>query len=93
MKHLAEIKVPSGQGITIAYIKHDDRQTGEYLLQDAFSAQGVWYKTLEDLKADWRSVGFMVAHCLRLNCNVPTLVISGELHNGIPFGYNEEELQ
>lgn len=93
MKQLAHIKAPSGQGVTIAYIKHDDRQTGEYLLQDAFSAQGVWYKTLDDLKAEWRSVGFMVAHCLRLNCNVPTLVFPGELHYGIPFGYHEEELQ
>ena len=93
MKRIASIKAPSSQGITIAHIVHDDRQTGEYILQDDFSAQGVWFKTLDDLKAEWRSVGFMVAHCLSCNCNVPTLVFHGDLVCGIPVGYHEEELQ
>lgn len=93
MKRIASIKAPSSQGITIAHIVHDDRQTGEYLLQDDFSAEGVWFKTLDDLKAQWRSVGFMVAHCLSINCNVPTLVFHGDLVYGIPVGYHEEKLQ
>lgn len=92
MKRIASIQAPSSQGITIAHIVHDDRQTGEYLLQDDFSAEGVWFKTLDDLKAQWRSVGFMVAHCLSTNCNVPTLVFHGDLVYGIPVGYHEEEL-
>lgn len=92
MKRIASIKVPSSQGITIAYIVHDDRQTGEYLLQDEFSEQGVWFKTLDDLKAEWRSVGFMVAHCLRKKCNTPTLVFPGEKFGNIVLGYHEEEL-
>ena len=50
-------------------------------------------KLLAHIKAEWRSVGFMIAHCLSSNCNVPTLVFPGELHYGIPFGYHEEELQ
>lgn len=93
MERIASIKVPSSQGTTIAHIVHDDRQTGEYLLQDEFSAQGVWFKTLDDFKAQWRSVGFMVAHCLRTNCNAPTLVFHGRLVYGIHVGYHEEELQ
>ncbi len=92
MKHLADIKVPSSQGITIANIKRDT-QTGEYLLQDAFSAQGEWYKTLEDLKADWRSISFMCAHCIRHNCTTPTIVFTGEQFGGITLGYHEEELK
>ena len=92
-KRIASIKAPSARGITIAHIMHDDRQTGEYLLQDDFSAQGVWYKTLDDLKAEWRSVGFMVAHCLRMKCNTPTLVFPGEKFGNIVLGYHEEELE
>lgn len=93
MKRIASIKAPLSQGITIAHIIHDDRQTGEYLLQDDFSAQGVWFKTLDDLKAEWRSVGFMVAHCLSAKCNTPTLVFTGEQFGGIVLGYHEEELK
>lgn len=92
MKRIASIKAPSSQGITIAHIMHDDRQTGEYLLQDDFSAQGVWFKTPAELKAQWRSIGFMVQHCLSSKCNVPTLVFEGERFGGIVLGYHEEEL-
>lgn len=50
MKRIASIKAPSSQGITIAHIIHDDRQTGEYLLQDDFSAQGVWFNPNRSLE-------------------------------------------
>lgn len=87
MVRIADIKAPSAQGITIAHIMHDDRQTGEYLLQDEYSAQGVWFRTLEALKAEWRSVEFLIEHCLRNNCNQPTLLyVTG-------LGYHEEELK
>lgn len=87
MERIADIKAPSSQGITIAHIMHDDRQTGEYLLQDEYSAQGMWFRTLEALKADWRSVGFLVSHCLSMHCNQPTLVSVTD------FGYHEEKLK
>ena len=87
MVRIADIKAPSSQGITIAHIMHDDRQTGEYLLQDEYSAQGVWFTTIETLKAEWRSVGFLVGHCLSQNCNQPTLV------HVTDFGYHEEILK
>ena len=74
MVRIADIKVSSSQGITIAHIMHDDLQTGEYLLQDEYSAQGVWFRTLDALKAEWRSVEFLVGHCLAKNCNQPTLL-------------------
>lgn len=87
MVRIADIKAPSSLGITIAHIMHDDRQTGEYLLQDEYSSQGVWFRTLEALKAEWRSVGFLVGHCLSKNCNQPTLVSVTD------FGYHEEKLK
>lgn len=93
MKRIADIKVPSSQGITIAHITHDDKQTGEFLLQDEFSAEGLWYKSLDELKADWRSVPFMVAHCSSHKCSTPTIVFTGEQFGGITFGYHEEILK
>lgn len=57
------------------------------------SSKGVWFKTLDDLKAQWRSVGFMVVDCLRTNCNISILVFHGDLVYGIPVGYHEEKLQ
>ena len=87
MVRIADIKAPSSQGITIAHVMHDDRQTGEYLLQDEYSSQGVWFKTIEALKAEWRSVGFFVGHCLSKDCNQPTLVSVTD------FGYHEEKLK
>lgn len=93
MVRIADIKAPSSQGITIAHIMHDNRQTGEYLLQDEYSAQGVWFRTLEALKAEWRSVGFLVGHCLSKKCNEPTLVFTGKQFGSIVLGYHEEILK
>ena len=93
MKQIAVIKAPSSQGITIATIWQDDRQTGEFKLQDDYSAQGVWYKTFDDLKADWRNVSFMRAHCNRLECENPTIVFTGDKYAGISLGFLEKELK
>lgn len=43
---------PYGQCKTIAIVFRDDKQTGEYLLQEKGSARGLWYRTLDLLKAD-----------------------------------------
>lgn len=63
MKIIAQIKAPSEQGFCIANVCHDDGQTGEYLIQDAYSSQGYWYKTLAELQDSLTEVSFIKEYC------------------------------
>lgn len=67
MKHLGLIYVDSIQGVSIAAIQQDDKQTGEFKLQDEFSAKGYWFKTLDDLINEIKNIDFIRHHIERIN--------------------------
>lgn len=59
MKNLGLIFIDSLQSVSIASILYDDKQTGEFKLQDEFSAQGYWFKTLDDILNNIKEVDFI----------------------------------
>lgn len=59
MKNLGLIFIDSLQSVSIASIQYDDKQTGELKLQDEFSAQGYWFKTLDDVINNIKEVDFI----------------------------------
>lgn len=59
MKNLGLIFIDSLQSVSIASIQYDDKQTGEFKLQDEFSAQGYWFKTLDDILNNIKKVDFI----------------------------------
>lgn len=70
MKHLGFIYVDSIQSVSIASIQHDDKQTEEFKLQDEFSAQGYWFKSIEEIINNIKDVDFIRQHTERLNGKV-----------------------
>lgn len=67
MKHLGFIFADSIQSVSIASIQQDDKQTGEFKLQDEFSAKGYWFKTLDDLIDEIKNIDFIKHHIERIN--------------------------
>lgn len=59
MKTLGLIFIDSLQSVSIASIQYDDKQTREFKLQDEFSAQGCWFKTLDDVINNIKDIDFI----------------------------------
>lgn len=59
MKTLGLIFIDSLQSVSIASIQYDDKQTREFKLQDEFSAQGHWFKTLDDVINNIKDIDFI----------------------------------
>ena len=66
----------------IARVILDDRQTGEYLLQDNFSACGAWFRTLDDLVESCFDFDFVQKRCAGVR---PILHLHGHRGFGTPF--------
>ena len=69
MKNLGLIFIDSLQSVSIASILYDDKQTGEFKLQDEFSAQGYWFKTLDDVINNIKDINFIRHQIERENGN------------------------
>ena len=58
MKNLGLIFIDSLQSVSIASIQYDDK-TREFKLQDEFSAQWYWFKTLDDVINNIKDIDFI----------------------------------